>query len=393
VSSNLPYLRIGILGVLTIVAYGSWFYGFGVLLDDMAADFDSGVGILTMGYTISQILTGVLGIWVGRTLDHHGARRPFAIGAAVGPGVVVASTYLESPALFAVVFGIGGGVLGASSFYHLTQTVAARLSAGSEARAIAQLTIWGAFSSPILIPVTELMRSWIGWRDTVRVSVVVVGVVLVVAAVFVDRDGVTRSTSPSASSRLAVIGAWKEPLVRRYAFSSLASSFGTSIIMVLQIPAMVAGGLERSTAASMAGARGFAQLFGRLPLGRVLDTWPTRNVLISAKLLIVAGGVLLAFSGNVVVAVLFVIVGGVGIGAVSPLDGIYAREVLPTHDLGTLMGSMHFVGGFMAGIGPLVGALVIDLTDRTWSGLVLASATVLIGAASLVMSPRRARPR
>jgi len=393
VPSNVPYVRVGILGVLTIVSYGSWFYGFGVLLDDMAADFGSGVGILTLGYTIAQILTGVLGMWVGRTLDRHGARRPFAIGAIVGPGVVVASTFAQSPALFAVSFGIGGGVIGASSFYHLTQTVAARLSTGSEARAIAQLTIWGAFSSPILIPLTELLRSWIGWRDTVRVSVVVVGVVLVVAAVFVDRDGASRSASPSASSRLALVGAWKEPLVRRYAFSSLASSFGTSIIMVLQIPAMVAGGLERSTAASFAGARGFAQLLGRLPLGRVLDTWSTRNVLIGAKLLVASGAVLLAFSGNVVVAVLFVIIGGVGIGAVSPLDGIYAREVLPAHDLGTLMGSMHFVGGFMSGIGPLVGAFVIDLTDRTWTGLLLASTTVVIGALSLVKSPRRARSR
>lgn len=392
-SSNVPYVRVGILGVLTIVSYGSWFYGFGVLLDDMAADFGSGVGILTLGYTIAQILTGVLGMWVGRTLDRHGARRPFAVGAIVGPGVVIASTFANSPALFAVTFGIGGGVIGASSFYHLTQTVAARLSTGSEARAIAQLTIWGAFSSPILIPVTEVLRSWIGWRDTVRVSVVVVGVVLVVAAVFVDRDGASRSVSPSASSRLALAGAWKEPLVRRYALSSLASSFGTSIIMVLQIPAMVAGGLERSTAASMAGARGFAQLLGRLPLGRVLDTWSTRNVLIGAKLLIASGAVLLAFSGNVVVAVLFVIVGGVGIGAVSPLDGIYAREVLPAHDLGTLMGSMHFVGGFMSGIGPLVGAFVIDLTDRTWTGLMLASITVVIGALALVTLPRRARSR
>lgn len=393
VSSTVPTVRVGILGVLTIVSYGSWFYGFGVLLDDMAADYGSGVGILTVGYTIAQILTGVLGMWVGRTLDRHGARRPFAIGAAVGPALVVASTFTDSPLTFAVLFGIGGGVVGASSFYHLTQTVAARLSAGSEARAIAQLTIWGAFSSPILIPLTEVMRSWVGWRDTVRVSAVVVGGVLVVAALFVDRDGVSRSASPSASSRLALAGAWKDAFVRRYAFSSLASSFGTSIIMVLQIPAMVAGGLERSTAASMAGARGFAQLLGRLPLGRVLDRHPTRQVLIGAKLLVAGGALLLAFSGNIGVAIAFAIVGGVGIGAVSPLDGIYAREVLPAHDLGTLMGSMHFVGGFMSGVGPLVGALVIDLTGRTWSGLVLASASVVIGAVTLVTMPRRARSR
>ena len=391
--SNVPYVRVGILGILTIVAYGSWFYGFGVLLDDMAVDFGSGVGILTLGYTIAQILTGVLGMWVGRALDRHGARLPFTVGAMVGPMIVIASTFTDSPGLFAVTFGVGGGVIGASSFYHLTQTVAARLSTGSEARAIAQLTIWGAFSSPILIPITELLRSWIGWRDTVRISVSIVGVVLVVAAIFVDRNGESRSASPSASSRLALIGAWQDPHVRRFAVSSLAGSFGTSIIMVLQIPAMVAGGLERSTAASMAGARGFAQLLGRLPLGRVLDTWSTRHALIGAKVFIAVGAILLAFSGNAVVAVLFVIVGGVGVGAVSPLDGIYAREVLPEHDLGTLMGSMHFVGGIMSGIGPLVGALVIDLTDKTWTGLVLASATVVIGALALVTSPRRAPAR
>lgn len=391
--SSVPYVRVGILGVLTIVSYGSWFYGFGVLLDDIAADFGSGVGIVTLGYTIAQILTGVLGMWVGRTLDRHGARRPFAIGAVIGPGVVVASTFVDSPTLFAVLFGIGGGVIGASSFYHLTQTVAARLSVGSEARAIAQITIWGAFSSPILIPLTEVLRSSIGWRQTIRVSVAVVAAVLVTAALFVDRHGVSKSSRPSASSRLAVSTAWRDPVVKRYAFSSFVSSFGTSIVMVLQIPAMVAGGLERSTAASMASARGFAQLLGRLPLGRVLDTWSTRRVFVAAKLLVAVGAILLALSGNVVFAVLFVIVGGVGIGALSPLDGIYAREVLPEHDLGTLMGSMHLIGGFMAGLGPLVGALVIDLTDRTWTALVLSSLLLVVGAATLVTSPRRARSR
>ena len=392
-TSAVPFVRVGVLGVLTIVSYGSWFYGFGVLLDDMAEDFGSGVGILTLGYTIAQILTGVLGMWVGRTLDRHGARRPFVFGAILGPTLVFASTYVDSPALFAVMFGLGGGVIGATSFYHLTQTVVARLAVGNEARAIAHLTIWGAFSSPILIPLTEAARASIGWRDTVRVSALTVGVVLVLAAWVVDRRGETRSVAPSVSSRVALTRAWADPDVRRLAFSSLASSFGTSIIMVLQIPAMVAAGLERSTAATMAGARGFAQLLGRLPLGRVLDAHPTRRVLVTAKLLVAAGALLLAFSGNVVMALLFVIVGGVGIGAVSPLDGIYAREVLPSDDLGTLMGSMHFVGGLMSGVGPLLGALVIDATGRTESGLLVAFVSVVIGAMFLVTPRRRVRAR
>lgn len=386
--SSVPYFRVGLLGILTIVSYGSWFYGFGVLLDDMAADFGSGVGVLTMGYTIAQVLTGIFGMLVGRMLDHRGARRPFIIGAIIGPSLTFASTWSHSAVVFALLFGVGGGVIGATSFYHLTQTVAARLSRGAEARAIAQLTVWGAFSSPILIPITEIARSTIGWRDTVRVSALIVGLVLAASAVFIDRSGETRSEAPSQSSRHALRAAWRLPQVRRYTVSSLASSFGTSIIMVLQIPVMVAGGLERSTAASMAGARGFAQLLGRLPLGRVLSVWPTRHVVIAAKLTVAAGAVLLALSGNPFIAVLFVLVAGLGIGAMSPLDGIYAREVLPEHDLGTLMGSMHFVGGLTSGLGPLLGALIIDLTDQTWPSLMLAAAVVVLSALVLI-EPRR----
>ena len=384
--SPLPVIQIGILGLLTIFSYGSWFYGFGVLLDDMTPDFESGVGVLTLGYTIAQILTGVLGMVAGRMLDQFGSRVPFAIGALLGPTIVFLASIQSNPSVFSILFGIGSGIIGATSFYHLTQTVAARLAVGNESRAIALLTIWGAFASPILIPVTEVMRQSFGWRNTVRSSAVVVALVLVAAALFVDRDLATKSRAPSASSRLAVAEAWNLPQVRRYAVSSFVSSFGTSIIMVLQIPVMVAGGIERSTAASLAGARGFAQLLGRLPLGHVLSLWPTRNILIGAKILVAVGALLLSISSNLFVAILFVVVGGIGIGAVSPLDGIYAREVLPAQDLGTLMGAMHFFGGFTSGFGPLIGAVIIDVTGRDSSALVFAALMLLIGAVWLLPS-------
>ena len=66
----MPHGRIAILGLLTVVAYGSWFYGFGVLLDDIALDLGSGVGVLTAGYALAQVLTGVLGLVAGLSLIH-----------------------------------------------------------------------------------------------------------------------------------------------------------------------------------------------------------------------------------------------------------------------------------------------------------------------------------
>lgn len=382
-----------LLGLLTVVAYGSWFYGFGVLLDDISEDLGSGLGVLTGGYALAQVLTGMLGLVAGRTLDRRGARIPFAVGAVVGPGIFAAATVVHHPLWFAMLFGLGGGVIGATGFYHLTQSVVARLAVGAEAAAIARLTIWGAFASPVMIPLTEASRAMVGWRWTMRGTAVILAIVLAAAAWAVQRSGPTASTSSSMRSSTAVRVAWSDPAVRRLAVSALAGSFGASVLVVLQVPAMVANGLPRSTAAALAGARGFAQLLGRLPLARILRRVSTRDALVGAKVLTAVGAILLAVSTSVPVALLFVLVAGAGIGATSPLEGIYAREVLPPGDFGVLMGSLHLLLGFAAGAGPLLAALVVDLTDVAWSGLLLAAAASLVSAAVLggVSVPARAR--
>lgn len=386
----LPAGRIALLGILTIVAYGTWFYGFGVLIDEIDAELPGGLFPLTAGYALAQILTGVLGVFAGRVLDKKGARVPFAVGAATGPVLFFGSSYASDPWVFSLLFGAGGGIVGATAFYHLTQTIAARLAVGAEISAIARLTIWGAFASPVLIPVTEVLRATFGWRDTIRLGAVSVGLILAIAAVKVDPYGVTRSQTPSPSPLLAVRAAVSIPRIRRLALSSLASSLGSSVLVVLQVPAMVAAGLDRSTAAGLAGARGLAQLLGRLPLTFVLRHVSPRVALRSAKVIIGIGALLLAASSTLPVGIAFVVVAGLGIGAVSPLEGIYAREVLPPEDLGTLMGALHLLLGIAAGLGPLLAGVIVDLSGIIWSGLLLAAGAAFLGAAVLREGPVRA---
>jgi len=376
------------LGLLTIVAYGSWFYGFGVLLDDMRADLDTGLGMLTAGYALAQILTGVLGMVAGRLLDRRGAAAPLAIGSVTGPGLLIAASLANHPMVFAVAFGVGGGIIGATGFYHLTQTVVARLAPGHEARAIARLTIWGAFSSPLLIPATEFARATVGWRWTMRLGALAVAGVSAVAAGFVDPHRRTASDRPSPTPLAAIHTALTEPRVRRLASSSLAGAFGMSTLVVLQVPTMVAAGLDRSVAASLAGARGIAQLLGRLPLGWVLRKVSARRALRTAKVVVAVGAAMLAVSGNLLMAIGFVVVAGAGLGAVSPLEGIYAREVLPAHDLGVLMGSLHLTLGLASGVGPLVAAALDDVVSPG-AGALAAAAAALVSAALLTPAPGR----
>ena len=46
---------IDALGFLTIAAYGSWFYGFGVLVEDISADLGTGVGALGGVYGVTTL--------------------------------------------------------------------------------------------------------------------------------------------------------------------------------------------------------------------------------------------------------------------------------------------------------------------------------------------------
>lgn len=48
----------------------------------------------------------------------------------------------------------GCGLVGALGFYHITQAVAARAAPAAPARAIIWLTLFGAFSSPVYLPLT-----------------------------------------------------------------------------------------------------------------------------------------------------------------------------------------------------------------------------------------------
>jgi MFS family permease len=160
---------VDVLGVLTICVYGSWFYGFGVLIDDIGAELGMGATALGASFGAAQALVGLLALVTGRLLDRRG---PSIVLGVIGPLGAVAlgvSGRVGDSLLFAVLFAIGGGLTGAAGFYTLTQSVIVRADRTRSLERIIRLTIWGALASPIAIPVTELLRSTLGWRLAIEI--------------------------------------------------------------------------------------------------------------------------------------------------------------------------------------------------------------------------------
>ncbi len=88
------------------------------------------------------------------------------------------------------------------------------------------------------------------------------------------------------------------------------------------------------------------------------------------------GILLLLGSGNLAVAIVFAVLAGFGIGANSPLQGIYTAELYDPEILGSAMGSVTALYMAAGALGPaIVGALADATGSRLWAVAVSVTAS------------------
>lgn len=381
-SQGIPRGRVAVLGIITIAVYGSWFYAFGVLLDPIIEDTGWSEPSVAAVFGSSALIAAFGSLGGGWLLDRLGSRIVFAFAAVVsGASFLLASVATTQPA-FALFGAIGGGTLASLGFYHVTQTSAVRVSPGLEDRAIAVLTIWGAFSSAIYIPITAWLVSQYDWRITLRVLGVSAVAALVAGAITVDTK--LRDSSPPPIMR-AVGTSMKTGRARRFMVSQMLAGLGVGTILVYQVPAMTSAGLALGVASFWAGFRGFAQLGGRLPIMPMVRRMGVAGTLRVAYVAIAVGSLALALAGNQLLAAVYAVAAGFGIGAVSPLVGMHSSRVFGRAAMGTAMGVVSL--GFLLAnsVGP-VGAAWIAESTGSRSTPVAIGAAVVFGAALVVRS-------
>ena len=378
-AGKIDHVSIAILGVLTICAYGSWYYSFGVLLEPIRSDTGWSESTLATSFSAGTIMIGLSALFGGRMLDRAGHRPVFLLGGTIGTaGLFVASAAGHVGVFFAGA-AIGLAALGSLGFYHVTMTTAVRLNPDQPARAIAVLTVWGALASAIFLPAADWLQSELGWRSAVRVLAASSGLAFLLAAIALPTTEPTEPVDrPSVRSILASTVSAPAPRLLTIAvgFGGLAMS----TLLVFQVPIMTAAGLGSATAASMAGLRGFCQLGGRVPLSPLVNWIGRDRALILAFAAITLGGALLAIAGNAPIAIVFAIVAGFGIGAFSPLQGMKGEELFDRDRLGATMGVYGTVLLLVGSPGPIVGGIILERTgEARWVTL------IVIGAAAIAL--------
>lgn len=377
-TGRFPHGAIVMLGLITIGAYGAWFYAFGVLLDPILDDTGWAESALAGAFSASALLGAASAVPAGRLIDRHGSRVGFLSAAVLSAAGLWVASLADDVVTFAAGAVVGGASLQALAFYHITQTTAVRVAPRQPARAIALLTIYGAFSSAIYLPLAAFLVTTTGWRVTIRILVSATALMLIAGAI-----GIRERRDTAAARSTPDFGlAFRQPAARRFVVASGLIGFGVGVVLVYQVPLMVGAGLSVGTAATMAGARGAAQITGRIPLGFILARLGPRLSVRLAFAMITLGMVILAFAGNVVVAGLYVLVAGFGVGATSPLQGIYANELFDEAHLGASLGVITMVFGMANAAGPAIVGVLADVSGTRWWGVALGvaagSAAVLV---------------
>ena len=353
-------LPLNALGFLTVVAYGTWFYGFGVLFEDLASFHGVSAGTLGIAFGLANLISGVGAVATGRRLDVFGPRAVLGIVGPFGAVLYGASSFFTGTT-FLVTYALGGGLIGAAGFYSFTQPVVVRVAKTDATRAITRLTIWGAFSSPIMIPLTEVLRANYSWQTAVRLPAVLTAISFLIAAA-ACRVEATKNASPSTLTD-SLRGALGSVQLRLFAIAEFFSSVAVSTLLVYQVPTMTWAGVSTAMAASLASGRGLMQLAGRIPLISAINRFTASKLMIVARILLGVSALFLLLSGNVVMALIYIVLAGVTIGALSALDGVVAREIVQPEVFGTVMGGIGLVATLGGSLGPIFSGWLRDRFD------------------------------
>jgi MFS family permease len=380
---RLPVHATITLGLVTIVGFGVWFYGYGVLLEPIRDDTGWSEAVLSSTYGISLLGAGILATFAGRLLHQRGSRLIYTAGAATVVGAYLVLAAATTELVFAVAGVVAGSLTGALGYYAAVHTVIAQLVPHEgRARAITTNTLWGAFASPIFLPLMAWMVLTLDWRSTLRTTGIAVGLVFLLAAVVVPDSRGGGDTHASLRSALAAAG--RDRVVRALLATTFASGLVTSVLILYQVPVMVTAGLTLGVASGLAGARGFLQLAGRIPMPWLIRRVGSRTTLRLAHVFTGVSCLVLPLAGTVPNAVVFAVVAGLAIGALVPVESIFTSDAVSAGSLGIVLGVSSLTRGVGAALGPVLGGALTTVTGSRTPALLLLA---VIGVVAAILVP------
>jgi MFS family permease len=390
-----------VLGITTIISYGTTQYLFGVLVVPLDATFGWGRASISLAYALGLIVAGLLGVPIGSLVDHWGARLLMSVGSALAALALFGLARMDALWQFYLFWSGGLGLAMALTLYPVTFTVVANWFVRKRGKALAILTLIGGLSSPICIPLAGVLVAHVGWRSTL----VVLGSAQLVIALplhalllrrhpedlgfLLDGEPALPVQAQTPLPGAALSEALLSPVFWLLTASLALVMLGSTVVLVHQVAFMIARGTDAVLAATLSGMLGLASLPGRYVFN-VLSSRISPQKLLTLSVVAQAVGiaVLVLAGSSLAWLILYVLIYGSAYGAFSPLRASVMADHFGRRAYGAITAVQGIPVALCAGLGPLAAGWLYDALHHYEAAFWLCAGAFLLAAIGIALVPQ-----
>jgi len=372
---------------------------FGIFFKPLLADFGWPRASLAGAHSLAFVLSGFLGIFVGRLNDRFGPRVLLTVTALFfGMGLFLMST-ADSLWQIYLFYGIMVGI-GLSPVDVIALSTTARWFVrrrGMMSGLVKVGTGAGQFFIPFAASILILSH---GWRTSYILLAAFVTLMIAGVGQLMRRDPSQLGLLPDGDTQigatgadLAEKGASLSEALRTHqfwtiCFTNLTIVFCLMSIMLHITPHAMDIGIPATTAAGLLSTIAGASVIGRLFVGFVADRAGYRTCMICCFSLLISAFLWLQLADELWMLYLFAVFYGIGHGGHFTLISPLVAEHFGIRSHGVLFGIVLFAGTFGGAAGPILAGYLFDLTGSYSSAFWICAAVGSL-ALGLILSLRQ----
>ncbi len=355
-------------------------YSFGVFILPLTEEFDWPRAPLTLGFSLSLLMTSFLGIVSGKLSDRYGVRKVMTGGTVL---TVLGFLFLSRiGSLLQLYLGFLLLGIGASAFYIPVTTTVTRWFDERRGLAIGITVTSLAFGMAFFPPILERMIARWGWRNMFIIIGLFALIVLSVSTYLMKRSPNSLEGNNDEETGYTLKGALKTRYFWIIYFMFLVAQFSAMTITVHLVPYSNDVGIPSFYAATLLTAVGIANMFGRIFGGWTSDKLGIiKGVIIFFMLQTIA---IFALPLSTFLWVLYPIalLFGLAYGGWVMIYPVIISKLFGTKHSGEILGALGTVAGIGGALGPLLAGHIYDITG-IYDLAFLISGAMCLGALGL----------
>ena len=384
------------LSLPQLIAWGALFYTFSLLMAPLEAELGMTRAQSSLAYSLALLAEGAAAFAVGRWIDAGHERAVMALGSLwVGLGLLAHSAIDSVAGFYAAWVWLGVGM--AATLYNPAFAIVTRRFGADFRRAVITITFLGGLASTVFIPLVSWWMSLWGWRTSLMLlAALQLGLCLPLHAWLLQ--GAPRTLAHAGSQEARQL-----PPVRRFlhqptfwllALFMVLTMALTSALPVHMINLLGEAGLAPHWVVLIPAAIGVLQVFGRMLLFAFERRWDVHAANRWIPALLPASLLVLVLGGwHPAVALVFVLLYGVGNGMITIVKGTAMAQYVSAAHVGQLNGLLGVPIALARAAAPWIVGLLWSPSEGYRWGLWWMLAASLAGVAALWIAQSHALRR